>query len=59
MLDLVIRNGKIVDGTGLPAFTADIGIRDGRIAKIGNVAEKGESEIDAGGKVVSPGLCPS
>ena len=34
MLDLVIRNGRVVDGTGLPLFAADVGIRDGKIVCI-------------------------
>ncbi len=53
--DLVIRNGRVVDGTGNPAFFADVGVRDGRVAKIGRVA-KGAREIDARGMVVCPGF---
>jgi len=55
-MDLVIRNGKIVDGSGLPAFVGDLAIDQGRIARVGNVSESGLTEIDAGGKVVSPGF---
>ncbi|MCB1685081.1 MAG: amidohydrolase family protein [Pseudomonadales bacterium] len=56
MFDLVIENGRIVDGTGLPAYTADLGIKDGRIAKIGRLAGQGRETLDATGKVVSPGF---
>lgn len=41
MYDLVIRNGRIVDGSGLPAFKSDIGISKGRIAKIGRIRQTG------------------
>ncbi|MEM1435823.1 MAG: amidohydrolase family protein, partial [Pseudomonadota bacterium] len=56
MFDLVIENGTIVDGTGLPAYTADVGIRDGRIAQIGRLAGQGQERIDAAGCVVAPGF---
>ena len=56
MYDLVIRNGKVVDGSGLPAFLADIAVQGNRIAKIGQVAERGRTEVDAKGKVVAPGF---
>jgi N-acyl-D-aspartate/D-glutamate deacylase len=56
MLDLVIRNGLVVDGSGLPGFSADVGVRNGRIVKIGQIAEAGREEVDATGKVVSPGF---
>ena len=55
-MDLVIRNGNIVDGSGLPSYLGDIAINDGRIVKVGNVADTGTTEIDAQGKVVSPGF---
>jgi N-acyl-D-aspartate/D-glutamate deacylase len=54
--DLLIRNGKVVDGTGQPAYPADLGIRDGKIAEIGQLTEAGAREIDASGLVVSPGF---
>ncbi len=56
MYDLVIRNGSIVDGSGLPSFTADVAIKEGRIAKIGRVTEEAKETIDAAGKKVSPGF---
>ncbi len=55
--DLVITNGHIIDGTGSPWYSGDLGIRDGRIAAIGNLAAASRKRtIDAGGKVVAPGF---
>jgi N-acyl-D-amino-acid deacylase len=55
--DLVITGGHIVDGTGSPWYSGDIGIRDGRIAAIGNLSAAARKRtIDAGGKVVAPGF---
>jgi N-acyl-D-amino-acid deacylase len=55
--DLVITNGHIIDGTGSPWYSGDIGIRDGRIAAIGNLsAAARKRSIDAKGKVVAPGF---
>ncbi len=56
MYDLVIRNGTVVDGTGLPKYRADVGVSGDRIAAIGHIGEKGKEEIDATGHVVSPGF---
>jgi len=56
MYDLVIRNGTVVDGTGLPNYRADVGLNGDRIATIGRIAERGKEEIDATGHVVSPGF---
>lgn len=54
--DTIIRGGRIVDGTGSPAYYADIGIRDGRIAAIGAVpAATADKVIDASGRIVAPG----
>jgi N-acyl-D-amino-acid deacylase len=55
MYDLIIRNGRIVDGTGRPAFSGDIAVRDGRIAAVGEVAGEAAREIDAAGQLVTPG----
>ena len=52
MYDLVIRNGKIVDGSGQPSFLGDIAIQGDRIVKIGLVEESGSKEIDAEGNLV-------
>jgi N-acyl-D-aspartate/D-glutamate deacylase len=53
--DVVIRNGRVLDGMGNPWILADVAIRDGRFVKIGRVAERGTREIDARGLYVSPG----
>ena len=53
--DVVIRNGRVLDGEGNPWILADVAIKDGRFAKIGKVAGHGKREIDARGKYVSPG----
>ncbi|HEX3567674.1 MAG TPA: amidohydrolase family protein [Acidimicrobiales bacterium] len=54
--DLVIRNGTVVDGSGLGSFRADIGILGDRIASVGRLSERGTDEIDADGQVVTPGF---
>ncbi len=53
--DLVIRDGRVLDGAGNPWFNADIAVDDGRIVKIGQVVGSGEREIAAAGQYVSPG----
>lgn len=53
--DIVIRNGRVLDGAGNPWVAADIAIRDGKIAKVGRITDAGEREIDATGRYVSPG----
>jgi len=54
--DVVVRHGRVVDGSGNPAFFADVAVQDGRIAVIGSVAGKGAKEIDAKGMIVAPGF---
>ena len=57
MLDILIRNGRIVDGTGAPAFPGDLGIRDGRLEAVGGSLDTpARTEIDARGQVVAPGF---
>ncbi|MGA7444034.1 MAG: D-aminoacylase, partial [Candidatus Sulfotelmatobacter sp.] len=55
--DLVITNGHIIDGTGSPWYSGDLGVRDGKVAAIGNLtASPRKRTIDAAGKVVAPGF---
>jgi N-acyl-D-aspartate/D-glutamate deacylase len=55
--DLLIRGGNVIDGTGLPGYTADVGVRDGRVAAIGRIESDGASRVvDADGLVVAPGF---
>jgi N-acyl-D-amino-acid deacylase len=54
--DLVIRGGTIVDGSGGALVDGDIAVSDGKIAAIGQVSGKGREEIDASGKIVTPGF---
>ena len=58
MYDLIIRNGRIVDGTGQPAFEGDVAVQDGRIARVerGTLDAEAREEIDAGGQLVTPGF---
>jgi len=56
MLDMIIRNGTVVDGTGSPGRIADVGISNGRIAAIGEIDDTATRTIDATGKVVAPGF---
>ncbi|HTZ08766.1 MAG TPA: amidohydrolase family protein [Acidimicrobiales bacterium] len=54
--DIVIRGGTVVDGSGRPAFEADVALAGGRIAAIGTVGPRGATELDATGQVVTPGF---
>jgi N-acyl-D-aspartate/D-glutamate deacylase len=55
--DILIRNGRVVDGTGNPSFVGDVGLRDGKIAAIGRLANRTAARtIDANGLVVAPGF---
>ena len=54
--DLVIRGGAVIDGTGRDPVEADVAIKDGRIAAVGAVPGCGREEIDARGRVVTPGF---
>ncbi|MGD0865677.1 MAG: amidohydrolase family protein, partial [Rhizomicrobium sp.] len=55
-MDLVIRNARIVDGTGAASFTSDVAVKDGLIASIGTFAGTARREIDAKGHVLAPGF---
>src|SRR5215213_3292067 len=56
MDDLVIRGGTVIDGSGAPARLADVSVKDGRIAAIGAGLPRGAAEIDATGRLVTPGF---
>ena len=54
--DLVIKNGMVIDGSGLPRYRADVGVKGGKIAFIGRIASPAREVIDAEGHVVTPGF---
>jgi N-acyl-D-aspartate/D-glutamate deacylase len=54
--DVVIRNGRVVDGSGLGSYAADVGITGDRISLVGRIKDRGAREIDADGHVVTPGF---
>ncbi len=56
MLDRLIRGGVVIDGTGAPRRTADIGIQDGCIAAIGRITQAARETVDADGAIVAPGF---
>src|SRR5258705_1643601 len=56
MLDLLIRDAEIVDGTGVPARRGDIGVKDGRIVAVGQVDEQATKTVDAEGQTLAPGF---
>ncbi len=54
--DWIVRGGRLLDGTGAPGYSADVGIRDGRICEIGRIRARGAREFDADGAIVTPGF---
>jgi N-acyl-D-aspartate/D-glutamate deacylase len=54
--DLVIKNGVVIDGSGLPGYRADVGVRHGKIVTIGRIRERAREVLDADGQVVAPGF---
>jgi N-acyl-D-aspartate/D-glutamate deacylase len=53
--DLLIKNGRIIDGSGMPAFRGDVGIRNGKIVEMGKLRGSATRTIDVDGLVVAPG----
>ena len=53
--DLLIRRGRVVDGSGLPSYVADVGVKDGKIAEVGRLKGSAAKTIDAEGLAVAPG----
>ena len=56
MLDVVLRGGMVIDGTGAEARQADVGVRDGRIVEVGDAGDAATETIDADGLIVAPGF---
>ena len=56
MFDLIIRNAQVLDGTGAPAFAADVAVRDGKIAQIGQIAAEAAEVVDGSGMTLTPGF---
>lgn len=56
MLDLLFKGGTVVDGTGAEPFTADVGVRDGRIVEVGRITEAAKETVNAEGLLVTPGF---
>ena len=56
MLDALIRNAHVVDGSGAKAFQADVGVRDGTITAVGSTDEPARKTVDAGGLALMPGM---
>ena len=54
--DLVIRGGRVVDGSGLPSYVADVGVKDGKVVEVGKLKDGAAKSIDAAGLAVSPGF---
>jgi N-acyl-D-aspartate/D-glutamate deacylase len=54
--DLLIKNGRVVDGSGGPSFRGDLGVKDGKIVEIGKISGAASRTVDAGGQVVAPGF---
>ena len=54
--EIIIRNGRVADGTGNPAYFADVAIKDAHIARVGRIEEKAAIELDATGLIVAPGF---
>lgn len=56
MLDLVLKNGRVVDGTGNPWFFGDVGVKNGLIVNIGRSSQKSQQTVDVQGRIISPGF---
>jgi N-acyl-D-aspartate/D-glutamate deacylase len=56
MFDVIVKGGRVVDGSGQPAFQGDVAVKDGRIAAVGDIRDEARQVIDATGRVVAPGF---
>ena len=56
MLDLLIKNARVVDGTGAAPYRADVGVQDGKILEVGTIDASAKHTIDANGNLLTPGF---
>jgi N-acyl-D-aspartate/D-glutamate deacylase len=56
MIDLILRGGRVYDGSGMPSFLGDVAINDGRIVAIGRIDQAANRVLDVGGLAVAPGI---
>ena len=56
MFDLLIRNAQVLDGTGAPAYLADVAVKDGKIAAVGKLSGEAAETVDAAGLTLAPGF---
>ena len=54
--DVLIKNGVVIDGSGMPGFRGDVAVKDGKIAEIGKLSGAADQVVDAGGQVIAPGF---
>src|SRR3954447_4103544 len=54
--DLLIKNGRVVDGSGGPSYRADVAVKDGKIVEVGKLSGAAKRTVDADGRVVAPGF---
>jgi N-acyl-D-aspartate/D-glutamate deacylase len=54
--DVLIKNGRVVDGSGMPSFNGDVAVKDGKIAEIGKLSGAADQVVDVGGQVIAPGF---
>ncbi|MBV9153882.1 MAG: amidohydrolase family protein, partial [Alphaproteobacteria bacterium] len=54
--DVLIKNGRVIDGSGMPSFHGDVGVKDGKIVEMGKLSGAAGQTIDAGGQVIAPGF---
>ncbi|MBV9827627.1 MAG: amidohydrolase, partial [Alphaproteobacteria bacterium] len=54
--DVLIKNGRIIDGSGMPSFHGDVAVKDGKIAEIGKLSGAASQTVDVGGQVIAPGF---
>ena len=54
--DMVITNGRVVDGSGMPSFFGDVAVKNGKIAAVGKLGSSATRVIDAEGRVIAPGF---